>query len=320
MANSSFEGEFDEFLNRFPVELRSEFVRWLLEQRASLRRLDQKYFARITETERSADCLALILEHALARFDFLAHMLLILGSRYPNTNAIEADPLLQKQLEDLVKSTLKNVKPSLDKFGEDRAADVRSELNLKLRAKQQGCLASAELLQANGGALPNLDTFSRQIATSPMRSRADWWARPNSVDLDELLKAGDAALERGKAALESVEGYDLVGLLNCVERGSRSSESRVAPEEKVPEPAAVSEEPNSENRGSQFPVRSSWLDERLRERGWGSSDPYKFGGPDRKTVEKLLRGERVRNDILEKLATALSQRGVEVKVLDIPNE
>jgi hypothetical protein len=65
--------------------------------------------------------------------------------------------------------------------------------------------------------------------------------------------------------------------------------------------------------------RASWLQERLRERGWGSADASAFGGPDRKTIEKILDGKIVRNDILEKLATALSQKVSEVKVIEIPS-
>jgi hypothetical protein len=70
----------------------------------------------------------------------------------------------------------------------------------------------------------------------------------------------------------------------------------------------------------QFPHRASWLRERLRERGWSNSDPSKYRGPDRKTIEKILRGEAVRNDIPEKLAQALSAKYSSVRVLDIPQD
>jgi len=67
-----------------------------------------------------------------------------------------------------------------------------------------------------------------------------------------------------------------------------------------------------------FPRRASWLKERLLERGFSTSDPSKYGGPDRKTIEKILRGGSVRNDVLEKLADALSKKGGKVGVLDFP--
>jgi hypothetical protein len=69
-----------------------------------------------------------------------------------------------------------------------------------------------------------------------------------------------------------------------------------------------------------FPARASWLKDRLLERGWSNSDPSGYEGPDRKTVQKLLRGEDVRNDVLQKLAHALSQRHDKVNVLDIPQD
>jgi hypothetical protein len=68
-------------------------------------------------------------------------------------------------------------------------------------------------------------------------------------------------------------------------------------------------------------ARALWLKDRLLERGWGNSDPSSYGGPDRKTIEKILRGEAVRNDVLEKLAESLSSgKHAKVKVLDIPRE
>ena len=69
-----------------------------------------------------------------------------------------------------------------------------------------------------------------------------------------------------------------------------------------------------------FPVRASWLKDRLLERGWSNSDPSEYQGPDRKTVQKILRGEAVRNDVLQKLADALSQKHSKVNVLDIPQD
>ncbi len=70
----------------------------------------------------------------------------------------------------------------------------------------------------------------------------------------------------------------------------------------------------------QFLRRASWLKDRLLERGWSNSDPSKYRGPDRKTIEKILRGEAVRNDVLEKLAEALSRKDAKVNVLDIPQD
>jgi DNA-binding Xre family transcriptional regulator len=70
----------------------------------------------------------------------------------------------------------------------------------------------------------------------------------------------------------------------------------------------------------EFPKRAEWLKARLKERAWDENDVHRQRGPDRKTVQKILRGEAVREDILEKLAKALSAKKNEVDLLDIPSD
>jgi hypothetical protein len=67
-----------------------------------------------------------------------------------------------------------------------------------------------------------------------------------------------------------------------------------------------------------FPKRAEWLEQRLVERGWDHNDPPRFNGPDRKTVLKILAGGDVREDVLEKLAKALSTKFGKVDLLEIP--
>jgi len=71
---------------------------------------------------------------------------------------------------------------------------------------------------------------------------------------------------------------------------------------------------------AEFPNRASWLSLRLRERAWDHNDPWRHSGPDRKTVDKILAGQRVREDVLEKLCIALSAKNGKVQLLDIPND
>lgn len=68
-----------------------------------------------------------------------------------------------------------------------------------------------------------------------------------------------------------------------------------------------------------FPNRASWLKDRLRERSWSKHDLSRERGPAHKTVQKVLDGLPVREDILQKIAEALSKRGA-VTVLDIPQD
>lgn len=69
-----------------------------------------------------------------------------------------------------------------------------------------------------------------------------------------------------------------------------------------------------------FPRRATWLRQRLKERGWNQNDPIRHNGPDRKTVIKILHGEPVREDMLEKLAHALSSKVTKVLPEDIPSD
>jgi hypothetical protein len=69
-----------------------------------------------------------------------------------------------------------------------------------------------------------------------------------------------------------------------------------------------------------FPERAAWLRGRLAERAWNRNDPLKHRGPDPKTIDKILRGETVREDVLEKLATSLSKKGKVVDLLNIPRK
>jgi hypothetical protein len=70
----------------------------------------------------------------------------------------------------------------------------------------------------------------------------------------------------------------------------------------------------------QFPERAKWLKVKLKERGWGRQNPYKYRGPDPKTIDRILRGDPVRDGSLQTLAAALSAKGLPVNLRDIPND
>ena len=71
---------------------------------------------------------------------------------------------------------------------------------------------------------------------------------------------------------------------------------------------------------SQFQARTAWLKDRLAERAWNRNHPAKHGGPDPKTIDKILAGRDVREDVLEKLATALSKKRKKVDLTEIPRD
>ena len=71
---------------------------------------------------------------------------------------------------------------------------------------------------------------------------------------------------------------------------------------------------------SEFPRRADWLRARLKERNWWQSDINRQSGPDRKTIRKILNGEPVREDVLDRLAKALSRKYHAVDITDIPTD
>jgi hypothetical protein len=75
------------------------------------------------------------------------------------------------------------------------------------------------------------------------------------------------------------------------------------------------------SQGEEFLNRAKWLADRLRERGWDKNDLSRQRGPDRKTVQKILDGLPVREDVLEKVAVALASKcGGQVELIEIPND
>jgi hypothetical protein len=118
--------------------------------------------------------------------------------------------------------------------------------------------------------------------------------QPPAVDINELLEL--KLSERRKR--------DYAGALFGDEPANINQPAEVRPAE----------------RRRHFPKRATWLKARLLDLGWSDADPSKWGGPDRKTVQRILDGETVGNGVLKKLADALSKpSGSEpVRASDIP--
>ena len=73
-------------------------------------------------------------------------------------------------------------------------------------------------------------------------------------------------------------------------------------------------------KSTTFPKRASWLNDRFVERGWNRNDPLRHGGPDPKTIDKILNGTEVRPDVLERLAVSLSKKYQKVILTEIPRD
>jgi hypothetical protein len=69
-----------------------------------------------------------------------------------------------------------------------------------------------------------------------------------------------------------------------------------------------------------YPRRAAWLREQLSSRKLNRHTLHANGGPDRASTQKILDGLSVREDVLEKVARALSFKGPQVKLQDIPRD
>lgn len=108
-----------------------------------------------------------------------------------------------------------------------------------------------------------------------------------------------------------------------MELETRALEASAREEAATVEKAPISAESKGAAQADEvrrFPNRARWLTERLRERAWNKHDLSRQGGPDHKTAQKVLDGLAIREDALEKVADALSNKGGKVTVLDIPQD
>jgi len=70
-------------------------------------------------------------------------------------------------------------------------------------------------------------------------------------------------------------------------------------------------------KGARLSRRATWLRDALDSRRWTVRELERQGGPAAKTIKRILAGQSVRENALEKLAQALSMKG-RVRVSDIP--
>jgi hypothetical protein len=78
--------------------------------------------------------------------------------------------------------------------------------------------------------------------------------------------------------------------------------------------------PRAAGQTARYPTRATWLRARLEERDWNVHDVESHNGPDHKTTKKVLDGFAVREGVLEKLTSALSQKYAKVELAHIPQK
>ncbi len=168
---------------------------------------------------------------------------------------------------------------------------------------------------------PNADAavgdagFIARRAEKVLQARLDGLLESRVADLENTLqvyvKSLDEATEMEPAALPDPEPQN--GL---------STAPGIKARHAVPKATPTLNGGNGTGPKPQFLKRASWLKDRLRERSWNKHDVARQRGPDHKTVQKVLDGFPVREDVLSKLVDSLSMKHGHVKVnlLDIPHD
>ena len=155
------------------------------------------------------------------------------------------------------------------------------------------------------GAGENVAESFMQLAAEAAR-RAQPSARDHIVMWFQMLK--DSALKvENNGKLWTLRRVCEVSAILCSRQDSRQEGPAEPAEPKVLASPAYS-------------TRAKWLQDRLRERAWDRNHPRGFGGPDRKTVQRMLDGLAVSPDSLRKLVIALNKNkiGKRIELLDIP--
>ena len=200
-------------------------------------------------------------------------------------------------------------------FGNDHAVD---KLIMKFVKKVfvafagQARQAVAEGLWTGERVRSALDDFLNKLVVESYHRK-----NTHSGPLLELLES-DATRRMEQEVRESSEWVEHQEALAALARAQAATGSlQHAKAEKGNGKSAIADK-RSPRCGSKLQSRALWVSERLRERGWNKHDLERHGGPDHKTVQRVLDGVPVREDVLGKLANALSMKKTKVDLLDIP--
>lgn len=136
----------------------------------------------------------------------------------------------------------------------------------------------------------------KHAITEGLKERSEYWIKVAETDPAASAVRINATMARARDVLANLEAEEtkVTPVAATVKKGGLAS----------------------------FPKRASWLKERLRERAWNKHDVRRYGGPDYKTVQKILDGKVVREDGLEKLVEALNKKkkASEIKLSDVPTD
>ena len=142
-----------------------------------------------------------------------------------------------------------------------------------------------------------------------LSARVEFWIDEAGKDFAVAMRRAQGVLDESTKIMRGILGTQKPSVVPATLQ-------TVQPQQIGSEPKPKSKRTANES----FPRRAKWLQDRLKERGWHKNRLADFGGPDRKTAQRVLDGIPVREEVLEKLVTALNKKKVEklISLLDVP--
>ena len=150
----------------------------------------------------------------------------------------------------------------------------------------------------------------RSLAISQgLAARLDYWIDKAGTDFAVAMLRAQGVLDESTKIMRGILGPSKASMVPATLQTIQPPQIRSEPKPKSKRTADES-----------FPRRATWLQDRLKERGWHKNRLADFDGPDRKTAQRILDGLPVREEVLEKIVTALNKKkvGKPISLLDIP--
>ena len=176
-----------------------------------------------------------------------------------------------------------------------------------------------------------LDLFSAEVSYYPAEhENLQAWLESLSLRIEDMI-ASQVQRISGLAGIS----YHITDLQmrSAIRAGVRSWKpkradagaqvSLTAPNDRLLPAPSIDEVPPVAGSKRKDPNRAAWMAVQLKERGWDKNSLYPCGGPDRKTVQKILDGKYVRAEVFRRVVDALNHQkknGVPLGLLDIPSD
>lgn len=229
--------------------------------------------------------------------------------------------LISAACEDLVGEAIARYAFALDQM---TLADFRSQW-VDLFVERCECFFRAEYFKL-AGQIPGMPVELEDGVAA--RMKAQWIKRANKAterafEISSALDGSIHNLEEQKLLAQirielALEDAAAAAGLQLSIAGGAKAQRQIRPRSSDTKPAVRSYPPAAVHVPAPFPIRATWLADRLYERGWDKHELQRHRGPDHKTTQKVLDGLAVGTSVLEKIAAALSMKFGKLTMENIP--